>query len=254
MGDLLSSLGFEQSLALAVFLAALALFLLTHRQVRLGRRPLTRPLIAFQRLNDYASQAAEAGRAMHVSLGTAGIGGAAVADALAGLWVLERLAEQAAATGQRLIVTLADSTLLPLAQDILRRAYERVGLGSEYDPLQVRLLAPNPIAYAAGAMGLLSREPVSVNVMLGSFGDEFLLISENGVRRGLPQLGGASSPAVLPFVQLSMDHPLWGEEIYAGGAYLSAVPSHLASLFVEDWLRTGIIFALFLGSLMLTFA
>ena len=253
MDDLVAALGFEQSLALAVLLAALALFLLMLRQVRMGRRPLTRPLVAFQRLAYYASQAAEAGRAMHISLGTGGIGGGAAADALAGLWVLERLVEQAAATGQRLIVTVADATLLPMAQDTLRRAYQRAGLGGDYDPLQVRLLAPDPIAYAAGAMGLVSREPMSLNVMLGSFGDEFLLISENGVRRGLPQLGGTSSPAVLPFVQLSMDHPLWGEEMYAGGAYLAAKPSHLASLLVEDWLRTAIIFALVLGSFVLTF-
>jgi hypothetical protein len=185
-------------------------------------------------------------------MGTKGIGGASTADTMAGLMALERLAEQAVATGLKLVVTVSDPSLLPIAQDTLRRAYERRGYPQGYDPLQVRYIAPDTIAYVAGVMGVLEREGVVANAMIGGFGDEFLLMGESGARRGVQQVGGASSPETLPFVYVSMDEPLLGEEIYAGGAYLSSKPSHLGSLLAQDWLRSAIILAIIFGVLIRT--
>ncbi len=150
------------------------------------------------------------------------------------------------------MVTLADPTLLPAAQDAVRRGYERHGDPAHYDPDRIRWIAPTPSAYAAGVAGILDRETLGANVMIGGFGDEFLLMSENGARRGLIQIGGASSPEVLPFVEASVDTPLWGEEIYAGGAYLARIPDHQASLVAQDWLRTAVIAAIVMGVLIST--
>jgi len=240
------------ALMLVILLAFLSFLLLADRRVRLGFRPALRPLPGFALLDRFVGQAAETGRTLHVSMGSKGIGGASTADTMAGLMVLERLAEQAVATGLKLVVTLSDPSLLPIAQDTLRRAYERRGYPQGYDPGYLRYIAPDAIAYASGVMGVLEREDVVANAMIGGFGDEFLLMGENGARKGIQQVGGASSPETLPFVYISMDEALLGEEIYAGGAYLSSRPSHLGSLLAQDWLRSAIILAIILGALIRT--
>jgi hypothetical protein len=148
------------------------------------------------------------------------------------------------------IVTVSDPTALPLAQDQLRRAYQRQGYPEEYDPRQVRLVAPslnnNSVAYSAGIMDLLAHERVMANVMIGAFddyqtssgfGDEFLLMGEPNARKDLLQVGGTSNPRVLPFIFATISHPLLGEEIYAAGAYLNARRGHLGSLLAQDTVR-----------------
>ncbi|MCJ7668061.1 MAG: hypothetical protein MUP04_07255 [Anaerolineae bacterium] len=238
------------ALMLVVLLVFLSFLLLAERRVRWGLKPTLRPLPGFALLDGFVGQAVETGRTLHVSMGTKGIGGTSTADTMAGLMALERLAQQAVATGLKLVVTVSDPSLLPIAQDTLRRAYERRGYPQGYDPLQVRYIAPDAIAYAAGVMGVLEREDVAANAMIGGFGDEFLLMGENGARKGVQQIGGASSLEALPFVYISTDAALLGEEIYAGGAYLSSKSSHLGSLLAQDWLRTAIILASILGVLI----
>lgn len=252
--NILKASGIEPLAAsmLVVLLVFLGLLLIADRRVRLGIRPALRPLPGFAVLDGFVGQAVETDRTLHVSMGTKGVGGASTADTIAGLMALERIAEQAVATGLKLVVTVCDPSLLPVAQDTLRRAYERRDYPQGYDPLQVRYIAPNAIAYAAGVTRILEREDVVANAMIGGFGDEFLLLGENGVRRGIQQVGGTSSPEALPFVYVSMDETLFGEEIYAGGAYLSSNPSHLGSLLAQDWLRSAIILAIILGALIRT--
>ncbi len=252
--NLLEASGIEPlaALMLVVLLVFLFFLLFADKRVRFGFRPTLRPLPGFALLDGFAEQAVETGRTLHVSMGTRGIGGASTADTMAGLMALERLAEQAVATGLKLVITVSDPSLLPIAQDTLRRAYERRGYPQGYNPEHLRYIAPDAIAYAAGVMGILEREDVIANVMIGGFGDEFLLMGENGARKGIQQVGGASSPETLPLVYISMDEALLGEEIYAGGAYLSSKPSHLGSLLAQDWLRSAIILAIILGVLIRT--
>ncbi len=252
--NILESSGIEtiSALMLPLLLVSIPLILIARRMVRLGWKPTLRPLPGFALLNGFVGKAVETGRTFHISMGTRGVGGAFTADTMAGLMVLERAAEQAVATGLKLVVTVSDPSLLPIAQDILRRAYEQAEYPQGYDPLQVRLIAPDPVAYAAGVAGVLEREDVLANAMVGWFGDEFLLMGERGAQKGVQQVGGASSPETLPFVYASTEEPLLGEEIYAGGAYLSSKPSHIGSLLAQDWLRTAIVLAILLGVLIRT--
>ncbi|MCL4393638.1 MAG: hypothetical protein M1482_02305, partial [Chloroflexi bacterium] len=194
----------------------------------------------------------------HLSVGISGIGDQNTADTTAGLTVLEYLADRAAISASPPIVTIAHPTALPVAQDLLRRAYRRQGYPEEYDPARVRFIAPaNPnlnsaalpsptvyahspqdaFAYAAGTMRVLNQHKLIANVMVGQFGDEFLLLGETGARRNLDQIGGTSTVSTLPFVYATVSHPLIGEEIYASGAYLSDKPAHLSSLVAQDILR-----------------
>jgi hypothetical protein len=174
----------------------------------------------------------------------AGVGGTASSETWAGLTVLSELANESAACDTPLVVTVADPTVLPMAQSILRRAYERHGNPQGYDPIQVRFIAPEPMAYGAGVMGTLERESMSGSAMIGAFGDEYLFLGETGARKGLKQVAGANDPRTLSLIYASADETLVGEEMYAGGAYSTRLPIQVASLLTEDWARWVIVGAI----------
>ncbi len=242
-----STIGWEQAQALSVLLLFLVIFFFAYWAVKRGARFTLRPIAAYAALKGLFARSAEAGQPVHLSLGTTGIGDQFTADTTAALNVLEYLTERGAISAAPPVVTLAHPTALPVAQDIMRRVYRQMGVPEDFDSTRARLLAPDPknfstnhsdaFAYAVGVMRLLTQQKLAANVMVGRFGDEFLLMGEAGAQRGLIQIGGTSAPEVLPFVQATMTHPLIGEEIYAGGAYLSAKPAHLSSLFAQDVMR-----------------
>jgi hypothetical protein len=235
-----------EEIGLVLLLLMLPILFFLASRVRAGKTGELRPLPGMDELPGSVGRSAETGQPLHVSVGVAGVGGSATAETWAGLTLLSQLADEAAACDTPFIVTVADATVLPIAQDILRRAYTRHGNPEGYDPTQVRFVAPNSMAYAAGVMGLLEREPLTANVMFGSFGDEYLLMGETGARQGVRQVVGAADPHTLPFVYASADETLMGEEMFAGGAYTRGQPIQIGSLFAEDWARWAVVGAIIL--------
>ncbi len=223
--------------AVLIVLISVPLLFYALSRVRAGHKPHLRPLPAFDVLSEVSGRAAESGRVLHVGLGMGGISGPDAAVSLAGLSALEYLADQAAATEARLVVTVADPTLLPAAQETVRRAYARRGRSDVFSASQVRLLAPEPAAYAAGVMGILEGENPLANVTIGAFGDEYLLIGETGAKREVEQVAGTDDPAALAFMHVTAHETLIGEEIFAAGAYLRGDSKSVAGLMVQDWWR-----------------
>jgi hypothetical protein len=134
------------------------------------------------------------------------------------------------------------------AQDTLYRAYQEGGRVSRYRGTDVALIAPDATAYAVGAQDVVTDDQVSVNVMVGSFGQEYLLLGEAGAQQqDIVQVAGSSRLSAQPFIEATADHPLVGEEIFAAGAYLGEEPAHVASLRLQDVLRLVIVVAIFLG-------
>ena len=217
------------------------------RSVRAGRITALRPIAGFSILRGLITQSLETGRALHLSLGTQGVSDRNTAQTLAGLTTLRYLADQAAVYGATPIVTTADATAMIAAQDVLRNATEDRGTADRFDPRDVRLIGPDSTAYAAGVMGILSREEVLANVMVGALGDEYLLMGETAARKGIEQIVGTANPQTLPFMAVSAGQVLVGEEIFAAGAYLSGIPSHIASLLVQDWMRIAIVVIIIVG-------
>lgn len=217
------------------------------RRVRSGRLPALRPIAGYSIVRDQITQSLETGRPLHLSLGTQGVSDRNMAQTLAGLTTLEYFADQAAVYGAPPIVTSADATTMITAQDVLRNAMDDRGTAERFDPRQVRLIGPEPTAYAAGVMGILSREDVLANVMVGAFSDEYLLMGETAARKGIQQVAGSANPQALPFMTVSAEQVLVGEEIFAAGAYLSRIPSHIASLQVQDWMRVAIVAIIIIG-------
>lgn len=221
-----------------ILLIILLLALLVYRRQRL---PELRSIEAFDALPAQTGRAVESGQMLHLSLGTGGIGGSAAITSLAGLAALDHLAEQGVAAGTPPLVTVSDPTLLPLAQQVLRRAYVRRGRRGDYRGTQVRLVAPSPLAYALGTMDILAHEPVLANVMFGAFGPEVGLIARAGVEADLVQISGSDDPRALAILISSTDHVTVGEDLFAVGVYLNRAAAKVASLVAEDVARVILI-------------
>ena len=202
-----------------------------------SRRPALRPLTGLRILPGQQSRAIESGQSLHLALGAGSVGGSDTATTLAGLTVLESLADEAAATDTPPTVTVADPTTMVMAQDILRRAYIRHGNPAGFDPRSVRYVAASPLPYAAGVADILASEETSANVMAGVFGSEVAFISEEGSRQGILQVAGAADPTALGVLYPSVSHLLAGEEMYTAGAYINERPAHIASLLAQDIVR-----------------
>jgi hypothetical protein len=221
---------------LLLVLSGFVLLVLLILRGRKGPAPQVRPLPAFQDLWDETGVAAESGGAIHIALGSGGLSGEDTVTSLAGLQVLESLAD-AAVSYTPPIVTVGDPTLLPLAQDTLRRAYERNGLAALYDPGRVRFVAPSPVAYAAGAAHVVTTESITASTMYGAFGAEVSLITDAGARCDLPQLAAAAAPHALGALYPAIDRLAVGEELYAAGAQMTGERRYLVSLVAQDILR-----------------
>jgi hypothetical protein len=154
------------------------------------------------------------------------------------LTILDYVAEQTTAAGVPPVVTVADPTVMLLAQERLRDAYGPNQAGVAQAAIHVQWFSPEPAAYAAGVMGTINHEDLAGNVLVGNFGDEYLLLGETAAQQSdVPLVAGASSPNIIPYIYATTKSGLWGEELYVGGAYLSKRPSHIGSVLAQDTIR-----------------
>jgi hypothetical protein len=244
--------GVATLVGLGVLLLMLLLLWLFIRRAGRERGFPFRSIAAFEALRGLLSRAAETGQSVHLSLGSAALGGEQTPAISAGLTVLRYLADQGAAFGTSPIITVADAALMLVAQDELYRAYRQKQMVKHYHPTDVRLIAPDPTAYAVGAQDTIDLERVSANVMVGSFGGEYLLIGEPTAEREIVQVVGSNAVGVQPLMVVTSDQVLLGEEMFAAGAYLTRRSKYIASLRLQDTLRILIILAIALGVLAKT--
>ncbi|MCS6880477.1 MAG: hypothetical protein RMK84_14040 [Oscillochloridaceae bacterium] len=240
-------------LMLMVILVTIGLIWLHHAwALKQGIRP-QRPLPALDTLRAAIDRAAETGRAVHLSPGASVLGAgsgvrSASTELVAGLLMTERAASQAALNGAPILVSSGDAVAHLALRGGVRRAFQEAGQAQDFKPAQVQLLAHHDeMAYATGAITLYGREPLEASAMLGGFGQEFLLVGEDGAQRGLPQVAGTTSTAGLPLMLLTAPATLIGEEIYASEAYLAPSGPAQARLLTQDALRTAVIVVLIGG-------
>jgi len=242
----------DQLVALILLILFAVLIAFFSGQIRRGSSPSLRFIAAFEAIKMLTAQAIEAGQKLHFSIGTGGLTNRTTTDSLAGLAVLDYISEQTVAAGVPPVVTVSDPAVTLLAQDQLRRARRLDYVSTPDTATEVRWISTDPAAYAAGVMGILETETFEGNVLVGHFGDEYLLIGELANRRTdiTATVAGASVPSVLPYVYATAASGLWGEELFAAGAYLSKKPSHLGSLLAQDTVR-WIVGLVILGSVIL---
>lgn len=223
--------------ALVLGLLFLSFWLLALWRVRTGGRPDLRPIAGYDFLRRMVEESAESARPLHVSVGGGGVGDDRSMQTLAGLSLVTELAQPAATSSARLLVSTASPALLPMIQSELRGSFQAAGYPDEFDEAQACFLSDNRNAYAIGAAGLVRDTAPTVSALVGDFGDEYLLLAEPGALYGVPQVAGTGQVRTLPFVWATAEHALLGEEIFAAGAYLGKRATHIASLMAQDQMR-----------------
>jgi hypothetical protein len=236
---------------LIVLITAVLMFLFA-RRLQAGEQVGLRPLASYTAVATQVGRAVESGRRVHVALGRASLIGPATPTSVAALKALDRLAEDACASGVPPLVTVGEGTLLPAAQDSLRQAYSRAGRAEEFSLGAAQLLAAEtfPMTYAAGVTEVIHRGGVGSNLMVGRFGPEIGIIVEAAARAKVDQIIGSDDPVALSIGATVTDNLLIGEELLASAAYLEGQPAQIASLQVQDILRFLVIGAIIIVALV----
>lgn len=220
---------------------------------RKGARPAVfREIEAFHSLPDTVGQAVETGRRLHISLGSGSIGGPDTAAALAGLTVLDQVSAVATVSDKPPVVTTADGAAVLLARDTLKQVYTRQNALQRYDPASARVAGLSPLAFSAALSTMIKDEEVAGTILVGSVGPEAVLFTEAGARAKITTLAGSDDPAAQAMLFAASDHPLIGEDLFAGGGYIGRVAAHVASLHTQDIFRVLIGLAILGGAVLAT--
>ncbi|MFW5772511.1 MAG: DUF6754 domain-containing protein [Phototrophicaceae bacterium] len=236
-----------QVLSILIILLALVVIAVLSRR---RRRPFPlRPIPAYARIPDLVGESVESGRPLHLSLGSAGIGGESTVLAVASAELAYQVTQRAATGDTPPILTLTDSTALPLAQDTLRRAYQSRALGTSYRYSNARWFpyGSRSLAFAAAVGAMMDIDNVSANVLAGSYGPELALIMDASFRQRVPVIAVSDQLEGQAVAFALADAPLIGEEVFAAGSYLDGSTHQMSESAAIDLLRWLLVLAMLAG-------
>ena len=240
--------GTTQIITILILLLTMVVSVIVTQFIR-RRRDLyvLRDIPAYRVLPLVVGEAIEANRPVHISFGSAGLGGSSTLLTLASAELLYQTAERAAIGGIAPILTVSDPTAIPLGQDMLRRAYQSRDLLGRYRRGSVRWYpaGSRSMAFAAALTATLGDDHVSANILVGSFGIELALVAEASIRRNRTVIASSDQLEGQAVAFAMADTPLIGEEIFTAGAYLGGSPSQVAGVVTQDVLRWLLIAAIF---------
>jgi hypothetical protein len=214
-----------------------------------------RAIAAYQAISDDIGLAIERGRGVHVSFGSAGLGGSTTLWALVTNELLYQISQRASVAGVTPVATMSDPTAVPLAYGTLQAALRQRGLSAprSFDPA-VQWYAGGPggrsLAFAAILTGVMAHERMAFNALAGSFGAELALPLLAAQRAGAVSLATSDQVEGQAVAWVMSERPLLGEELYAAGAYLSDRSSALGGVIAQDALRWVVIAALLIPTVL----
>lgn len=212
-----------------------------------------RDIPAFRHFRREVDLAVEAGKRLHISLGSGSIQDLQGGASLIGLTILDRCARAASNSDRPPVATCGDGVVNILSQDTLQSTYRSLGTEERFEPTNARLTGLTPMAYAAGAMPTIHDELINANVFAGHFGTEIALLTEASERSQSLSVAGTDNLSAQAVLYAASDEPLLGEELYAAGAYLGAGPAHSASLQAQDALRWILVAVIVVGAVLTLF-
>lgn len=238
-----------QFVILVVFAIAVIYFI---ERARRGKVPKIRKLPGLDAIDEAVGRATEMGRPVIASHGIAGYEDYFAPQTASGMSVLGYVSRLCAKYDTELLVPCRYSALVPVAQEIVQQAYIAEGKPEAYKPDNVMYLSDEQFAYSIGYMGLMTREKVAANIMIGAYWAESLQLAETGFIAGAIQVSGTANYHQIPFFVVCTDYCLIGEEIFAAGAYLSKDPVLTGSLAGQDVGRIIAELLMILGTILAT--
>ncbi len=236
-----------QVFSLTVYLVSSVVILVSIYRAKSGQAPHVREIAGIMAIEEALGRAAEMGKPVHYTFGIGGLIKAEGPQTLAALSILTHVSTLAAKYDVRLIVTLSQPEVLPVATDVVKQALLTEGKSDLFREDTVRYLSSNQFAYAAAVMGILQREGAAANIMMGYYGGESLLLSEAGHEGGGIQISGTANISQVPYFVASCDYTLIGEELFVGAAVLSQDAVQLGSVAGQDLIKAVIWFLAMAG-------
>lgn len=217
-----------------------------------GNLPDVRPIAGLAALDEAVGRATELGRPVFFVPGRAEINSADAAQTLAALEILSHVAEKTAAYDTGLITAVAAPNTYPVAQEVVRESYLKVGKPDAYDPDMVQFLSSEQFAFGSACLGVMMREKVAAAIMVGFFQAESLLLAEGANQAGAISISGCTRLYQIPFFVVACDYTLIGEELFAGGAYLTRNPIKLGSMQGQDLAKLVSVIFVVIGAILET--
>lgn len=208
-----------------------------------------RPISAYTKLKRAIGLAVEDGSQIHVSLGRGGVTSPQSASAFVGLSMLEQVIRIASAGDRPPVATAGNAALSILAQDTIHGTSEKIELKSKKTS-SGELRGLTPFSYAVGTMPTIRDDRVSANILAGWYGNEVIWLTAAGKRQNSFTMAGTAHLPAQAVMYSTVEEPLIGEELFAGGAYLGAGPMHISSLKVQDVFRWILVGGILIGILL----
>jgi len=231
-----------------VLLLLFSVLILSRILVARRRRLFIRRIPGLTAVDEAVGRATEMGRPITFSLGL----GALDIITLQALAIAIHVIRTSIRFGNRVILTMADSTLYAVADEAVRDAYTAEGRPESYQVEDVRFLSDRQFAYASAMVGVISRERVASNFMFGTFYAESLILAEAANQVGAIQVAGTPTTTQIPFFIAACDYTIIGDEYYAATAYLTREPVLTGSLVGQDYSKMILLVTAVLGLLFFT--
>jgi hypothetical protein len=199
---------------------------------RSGRDVFIRRIPGLNAIDEAVGRAAELGRPVLFCPGISPLD----IDQFCALAVLTYVIRVAARFGVRVITVIFAPQVYPIAEEVVRQAYETEGKPEMFAPNDVRFLSDSQSAFAMSVSGIIVRDEAAACFYFGNYGFEALILAETGQRAGAVQVASPAAVSIfqIPFFIASCDYVIIGEEFYAASAYLSRDPTMLGSLVGQD--------------------
>ena len=220
--------GFWILVIISAFIAA------SIHRARRGTLPKFRTIPGLEAIPEAIGRAAETGRPVLFNPGIADLTGDYASQTYAGLEILSHVSRLCARYDVSIIVPIRQASVLPVAEDIVRLGYATENKLDQLRPDAVRFISPFQFGYVSGVLGITERERIAANFIMGATWSETPSYLEAGNGVGAIQIGGTANLHQLQFFVAGCDYTLIGEELFAGGAYVSEDKAKLGSIAGQD--------------------
>jgi len=228
-----------------VLAAFIATFYYTGERFRRGFKFGIRPLDALAKMEEAVGRATEMGKPIHWSYGA----GALDAQHFAAFTLLEYAARLCAKYDTRMIVSIQLPEVVPMTEEIIRKAYQEADKMDSFRPEDIRFWGGS---HNPAMIGTISREQVAANFMIGNLFHESILGIEAAARYNAIQVGGTTNTHQLPFLAAGCDSMFIGAEMFAASAHLQPNPTRVGSVCAEDWVTRVMVAAMVVGTILVT--
>ncbi len=230
---------------LIVFAIFVGVFYFASAQFKKTGKFSARKFDALGKMEEAIGRATEMGKPVHWSYGM----GAFDAQYLAAFVLLEYAASLCAKYDTRMIISIYLPEVVPMTEEILRKAYTEQGKLDSLHPEDVRFWGGS---HNPAMIGTISREQVAGNFMIGSLFHESVLSIEAAARYNAIQVMGTQNTHQLPFIAAGCDAIFIGAEMFAAAAQLEPTPVRVGSVWAADVLNGVFVVLMILGALLVT--